>query len=427
MSNSAASNFGSLRGKRAAVVLFADYLTDTRPRREAEALAQLGMKVEVISLKENKDDPLRDAVNGVSILRLPLKHWRGNKLGYVFHYALFTFLSLVLLGFRSLTRRYSIVHVHNMPDFLVFAALVPKAFGAKVILDLHDPMPELMITIFGLEQDSFYVRLLKLLEKGSTWFANLVLTPNIAFERLFAGRGCRADKLQVILNSPDEGIFKYRDFNEQAPAERDPSKPFVIMYHGAIVERHGLDLAVLALKAVRRSIPNAELRIFGVPTSYLQIIMDLARERGLEKAVRYMGAKSLEQIAELIDDCDVGIIPNRRSTFTEINFPTRIFEYLARGKPVIAPMTSGIGDYFTKDELVIFEMGNADDIARKIEFVFLHPRETSAIIKRGQGVYRGHTWSKERARFWMLVSGLLDEHCPALQQTLKGKLPSLDS
>src|SRR5439155_24815829 len=54
------------------------------------------------------------------------------------------------------------------------------------------------------------------------------------------------------------------------------------------------------------------------------------------------------------NDCDVGIIPNRRSIFTEINFPTRIFEYLARGKPVIAPLTTGIGDYFSKDELVVF-------------------------------------------------------------------------
>src|SRR5439155_7059534 len=164
-------------------VLFADYLTDTRPRREAEALAQLGMKVEVISLKENERDTLRDEANGVSILRLHLKHWRSNKLGYVFHYGFFTFVSFILLGFRSLTRRYSIVHVHNMPDFMVFAALIPKAFGAKVILDLHDPMPELMMTIYGLKQESPYVRVLKWLEKLSASFADLVLTPNTAFER----------------------------------------------------------------------------------------------------------------------------------------------------------------------------------------------------------------------------------------------------
>lgn len=379
------------------------------------------MKVEVISLKENRDDPLRETVNGVSILRLPLKHWRGNKLGYVFHYGFFTFVSLVLLGFRSLTRRYSVVHVHNMPDFLVFAALVPKAFGAKVILDLHDPMPELMMTIFGLERESFYVRLLKWLERRDTGFANLVLTPNPAFERLFASRSCRPEQLRVVVNSPDEDIFKYQELDTQASVERDPSKPFVIMYHGAIVERHGLDLAVLALDAVRRSIPNAELRIYGVATPYLDLIRELARERGLEKALRYLGAKSLEEIAELIDECDVGIIPNRRSMFTEINFPTRIFEYLARGKPVIAPLTEGIQDYFSKDELVYFEMGNVDDLARRIEFIFSHAQETRAILRRGQAVYRANAWGIERQHLWALICGLLDGSGNAVRTNASGR------
>jgi glycosyltransferase involved in cell wall biosynthesis len=84
--------------------------------------------------------------------------------------------------------------------------------------------------------------------------------------------------------------------------------------------------------------------------------MELVRERGLQEAVRYLGVRSLDQIVEAIDDCDVGIIPNRRSVFTEINMPTRIFEYLARGKPVIAPLTAGIQDYFSSDELLFFEL-----------------------------------------------------------------------
>ena len=38
-----------------------------------------------------------------------------------------------------------------------------------------------------------------------------------------------------------------------------------------------------------------------------------------------------------IEQCDVGLIPNRQSVFTELNTPTRIFEYLAIGKPEAAP------------------------------------------------------------------------------------------
>ena len=44
----------------------------------------------------------------------------------------------------------------------------------------------------------------------------------------------------------------------------DASKPFVIMYHGSLVERHGLDLAVIALGKIRESIPNARTAGFMV-------------------------------------------------------------------------------------------------------------------------------------------------------------------
>ncbi len=399
----------NLLGKRAAVVVFADYLSDARPRRAAEALAGIGMQVEVISLKENRHDSIRDKANGVAILRLPITHWRGGKLGYILHYGIFTLISMVVLAFRSLFNRYSLVHVHNMPDVLVFAALVPKMLGSRVILDLHDPMPELMMSIFGFQRNSFYVKLLARLEKWSIRFADLALTPNASFQKLFASRSCPASKLHVVLNSPDESIFAYREIAEGFAIGRSNSKPFVIMYHGALVERHGLDLAVRALAKVKRSIPQAELHIYGVRTPFFDRVLELARQCGVENSVHYHGAKSLLQIAQILDDCDVGIIPNRQSIFTELNFPTRIFEYLARGKPVIGPLTAGISDYFGHDELLFFEMGNADDLSKKIEFVFAHPPEVSAVVKRGQAIYRKYTWAKERLRLCALIGALLEQ------------------
>jgi glycosyltransferase involved in cell wall biosynthesis len=364
------------------------------------------MSVDVVSLKEHKKDGLRDSVNGVAILRVPLSHWRGSKLGYAVHYGLFTLGTMLLLGFRSIFKPYSLVHVHNMPDFLVFSAAIPKLLGAKVILDLHDPMPELMMTIYGLSKDSFYVRLMKEIEKWSTRFADRVITANAAFERLFVGRGCDPGRLSVVLNSPDEGIFEFRDLVDPIDREREKPRSLVIMYHGAIVERHGLDLAVLALGSLRKSIPQIELRVYGFHTPFLDEVMDLARQKGLEKSVQYHGVKSLEQISKAIDECHVGIIPNRQSTFTEINFPTRILEYLARAKPVIAPRTEGIQDYFGPEDLIYFELGDAHDLARKILWLHEHPLEVNKIVKNGQAVYRVHTWSQERSRLWALVSML---------------------
>jgi len=397
-----------LRGRRAAVVVFSHYPSDPRPRREAEVLVQQGMKVDVISIRQDNHEPQRDIFNGVNILRLPVRHRRGGKLAYFIQYGSFLMASLFLLAFRSFTRRYTFVHVHNMPDVLVFSALIPKLLGAKVILDLHDPMPELMMTIYGLKRESFGVRLMNKLEKWSIRFADVVLTPNIAFAKLFSARSCRADKLQVVMNSPDEGIFKYRDSAQEIPMKRDGTKPFIIMYHGALVERHGLDMAVLAVEALRRSVPGAQLHIFGRSTPFFDGVMKMVQARGLQEAVRYQGAKSLDQIVEAIDGCDVGIIPNRQSVLTEINMPTRIFEYLARARPVIVPRTTGIQDYFRREEIIFFEPGDVNDLAQKMQYVFSQPSETNEIIKRGQAVYRAHRWNEEKSKFLNVACALVN-------------------
>jgi glycosyltransferase involved in cell wall biosynthesis len=396
-----------LAGKRAVAVVFSNYPADPRPRRAAEALEKEGMHLEVICLKETDHEPEREIFNGVEITRIPLKRRRGGKLTYIAQYGSFVFLSGAMLAARACRRRYDLVHIHNMPDFLVFSALVPKIFGARVILDQHDPMPELMMTIFGLREESFPVRILKVIEKCSLAFADAVLTVNQACKKIFSARSCRSEKVSVIMNSPDAEIFQYRAAAPETLIKRDASKPFVIMYHGSLVERHGLDLAVTALGKIKKSVPNAELRVYGRSTPYLEQVMDSVRKSPLHDAVRYLGPRKLEQIVEAIGQSDVGVIPNRRSIFTELNTPTRIFEYLSQGKPVIAPRAPGILDYFGPEELILFELGDADDLAAKIEWAFTHPVEISRIVDRGQEVYRAHAWSAERQRFVNLTDQLL--------------------
>src|SRR5262249_38078741 len=113
------------------------------------------------------------------------------------------------------------------------------------------------------------------------------------------------------------------------------------------------------------------------------------------------------EIVEAIEQCDVGVIPNQRNIFTELNTPTRIFEYLAVGKPVIAPRAPGITDYFDCDSLIFFELGSAEDLARKMEYVFRHPDEVMEVTKRGQDVHKSHTWREERLKLTGLVAELL--------------------
>jgi glycosyltransferase involved in cell wall biosynthesis len=396
-----------LHGKRAAVVLFSHYPSDPRPRRAAEALAAEGMTIDLICLQWNKTESRREKINGVNVFRVPMKRRRSGKLVYIFQYAGFFSISSAFLTVRSLNRRYDLVHVHNMPDFLAFSALVPKALGAKVILDLHDPMPELMVTIYDFNQKSLIVQGMKKIEKWSIGFADLVLTPNVAFKKLFASRSGPPEKIQIIMNSPSEEFFHFLPAPANVPTARVSDQSFTMLYHGSLVERHGLDIAVEALKLVRQVIPRASLVICGENTPYFERVMQQVQQLGLSDAVRYLGRRNLTQIAEAIAACDIGIIPNRHSVFTEINMPTRIFEYLALGKPVIAPRTRGICDYFNDENLLFFEPDNTTDLADKMLWAFHHAQEMPEIVRQGQAVYLKHRWSKERERLIALVTGLL--------------------
>jgi glycosyltransferase involved in cell wall biosynthesis len=387
------------------MVVFSHYEFDPRPRRAAEALANAGMHVDLICLRENSGDSKCAVVKGVNLRRVPIAKRREGVLGYLYQYSAFLFITSAIFAYRSLKKRYDLVYVHNMPDFLALSGLIPKAFGSKVVLDLHDPMPELMRTIFELPPQAMSVRVLKLVERWSIGLVDAVVTVNEACARLFASRSCSPEKISVVMNSPDESIFQSR--TPQTRARQARNKPFVIMYHGALVERNGLDLAIEALARVRQSVPNARLHVYGSRNPYLERVMKSARDLGVAEAIEFFGPKPTRHIAEAIEQCDVGIIPNRRNIFTELNTPTRIFEYLALGKPVIAPRAPGICDYFDDKSLIFFELGDAEDLARKIEHVFYRLDEAVEITKRGQEVHQAHSWYHERLRLTGLIAGLL--------------------
>ncbi|HTT17822.1 MAG TPA: glycosyltransferase family 4 protein [Candidatus Sulfotelmatobacter sp.] len=396
----------SLAGKRIGMAVISSYPHDPRPRRAIEAFLNEGAQIDLICMAHERL-PSREHAPGLEIFRLPLKHRRRGKLAYAYEYSAFILMSTVLFLWRSVIKGYELIYVHNMPDVLVFVALLPKVFGAKVILDQHDPMPELMMTIFGSKEESLAVRIIRKLEKLSFACADLVITVNIACKRIFAARSCRAGKIRVVMNSPDSAIFPYRSARSYASQPVKFSKPFVIMYHGSLVKRNGLEVAVEAMARVRREIPSAELWIYGPQSNYLSDVLRSAHQQGIQNAVRYLGPKTLEELVTEIENCDVGVIPNYRNAFTEINTPTRVFEYLALGKPVVAPRTAGILDYFTSDSLFFFEAGNAQELAGQISYVFSNPDRAIEVVERGQQVYLSHTWEQEREMLVRTVREML--------------------
>jgi glycosyltransferase involved in cell wall biosynthesis len=407
-----------LAKKRAAVLLYSYYPSDSRPRRAAEAMIEAGMDVDLLCLKEEPDEAERENIGGVNVFRTPITRKRGRRFSYVWKYGLFFMTSALWLVRRSLSRRYDVIHVHNMPDFLVFAALPQKLAGTRVILDLHDPMPELMKSIYELKDDNWQIKLLRAVERRAINFANVALTPNITFRNLFVSRSCTPDRIRIVMNSPEETIFDPASISV-TPMSSSNGTEFRIMHHGSIVRRHGIDLLVRAVARARIAVPGIHLDIYGRREPFLDEVLGLAAELNVAEIVHYHGAKTPTEIGRAIQSAHLGIIPNRRSSFTETNFPTRIFEYLAMHRPVIAPSTQGITDYFKPSELVFFEQDNLDDLVSKIVWVRENPSRVAEIVTRGIEVYRHHLWREEKASFLCdvaetLGSGTIGSHLEQL-------------
>ena len=135
--------------KRICLVVLSYYLRDPRVRREAEALVGEGYEVDVICLRD-RGEPSRESVNGVSITRIPIARRRATIWRYMFEYSLFFCAVSIQLAARLFTRRYDLIHVNNMPDFLVFSTILPRLFGAKVLIDVHDPTAEVFMSKYGI-------------------------------------------------------------------------------------------------------------------------------------------------------------------------------------------------------------------------------------------------------------------------------------
>lgn len=387
---------------RILAVVYSYYPYDVRVRRESEALVEAGNEVDVVCLQKSAGEPVHETVNGVDVYRLPLNRKRGGKFSYISRYVIFLFLAFLKVTSLHLMRRYKIIHTHNMPDFLVFCALLPKATGASILLDLHDPMPEVFMTKFSMDGAHPAIGLLRLLERASIKFSDAVITPNKSFMDVFVKRGCPEDKIRIVMNSPDESIFS----KDLASLDKKPSNGgFNIMYHGTIVERHGLDVALKAVHEIKKDIHGLAFHVYG-EGEYVGPFQDMVKDLGLSETVFYHRYVPLEVIAKRIAQIDVGIVPNKLSVFTNLNLPTRIFEYLSLEKPVIVPSTRGVLEYFDGEGLFLFEPGNSKSLSNAILEVVKNKERRQKVLENGMKIYDKYRWTREKARFINLIEEL---------------------
>lgn len=346
--------------KKVLMIAYTDYSWDARVKREAGTLTS-DFDVTILCLKENEGK--RSYVSdGVQVEELDIEKYSGNNpLRYLLSYLHFSILCFLLCTKFLFQKKIDVLHVHNMPNSLVFSGLIPWVFGKKIVLDVHDCMPEVYSTKFGKWNRLLY-RLLCWEEAISCAFARKIICVNHVQRDVLIRRGIHPGKLFVSMNVPD-----HRKFKRMPPAAR--VRPFLdsfrMAYHGTIARRLGVDLAIRAVAELKERAPEIEFHFWGGGES-LEECNGLSKNLGIEDRVRFNGLVKVEELSEALTRVDVGIVPNRRNSATEVMLPVKMLEYITMGIPVLVPKLRAIQFYFSEEMVGYFEPDDLESLKQAI-------------------------------------------------------------
>jgi glycosyltransferase involved in cell wall biosynthesis len=381
------------------------YHSDPRVRREAEALAGRGDRVDFICVRDTKHAS-ETSLQGVNLYPLKVSRYQGGStFRYLIIYVSFLIRSAVLLTRLYLKNRYDIVHVHTMPDFLVFAALIPKCLGAKVILDVHDLMPELYTCKFG-KADNLLVKLITWIERRSIAFAHRAIAVSVPHRNALVEHGNRLDHFSVVLNVPDPRIF-----SEVLELPSRNEGPFRLVYHGTVARRHGLEIALRAVASLRGLIPRLEFLVIGHGDD-IERIKRVAQELKLDGCVRFQGRVPVDELPQYLRQADLGVIPLLYDEFTRYMLPLKLLEYVHLGIPAVVTRTETIQTYFDDTMVRYIASGNVEQLAAAILELYHNPGDRAALVENANKFNERYNWSAQKEELFRIVDTLTGVSSP---------------
>ncbi len=369
---------GSRRAIRVVHVVYSSYPFDPRVRRVVEAQRDWGFNVHVVALEE-PGQPHTEILGGVVVQRVPLEAVRGGRARYAFQYAIFLMAATLLV-------------------------LRIRLLGSKVVLDLHEAMPEIVRARFRASERSLLPALARALEWMSCAFADTVLTATDPIRGLLVRRGTAASKITVVMNSPR--VIPTRQIDVSVlRTNLGLNGQSAIVYVGGLNEERDLGVLVRAVAGLRTD-PPLRLVMFGYGSNeYRSYLRELAEREGLLDF--FLGVRlPSEEVQPYLSLSDIGVVTYQRNPLTELAIPNKVFEYSAVGKPLILARLSALESLFG-DAALYYEPGDPMDLREKIRFLLEHPSDARRLAERGSTVLAGCRWDIMEERLRTVYAGLL--------------------
>jgi glycosyltransferase involved in cell wall biosynthesis len=202
------------------------------------------------------------------------------------------------------------------------------------------------------------------------------------------------------LNFPDRSVFQRRG---RTRPEADGK--FILLYPGTLNWHQGLDIAIRSFARIKDIVPNAEFHIYGVgPTQ--DSLRELASSLDLNGRVKFQGSCQIREVAAIMENSDLGIVPKRNDPFGDEAFSTKILEFMAMGVPVIVSETK-IDRYYFNDSLVkFFRAGDDESLAQAMLKVIQDGVLRRSLVLNSSAFVENYDWQTNQSKYFAIVDEL---------------------
>ena len=389
-----------IRPRRVAIVVHASVPADPRIRRQADALLASGYEVDVFALRD-PGQPAEESAGALRILRLPVRRRFGSFAGHLAEYLAFTGVAALRLTREHRRRRYAVVQVASLPDFLTFAASALKLAGVPLLLDLHEDMPAFFDDRFRSPALRPLRPLIGGLTRASAAMADAILTVHEPLRELSLARGVAPEKVTVVMNSADDQLFD--------PA-RHPRRPFLedgtlrLIHHSSLQRIYGLPVAVDAVGQLR---PEMETRldVYG-DGPYRSHVEEEITRLGVEDSVTLYGRVPIEELPGLLASADLALVPSLPEPYMHYSLSTKLLEAVAMGVPVIASDLATFRSHFSEAAVRYVPGGDASALAAAIRVLAADPDGAARQAAEARRQAESYAWPVQAGRYLEVVDRL---------------------
>ena len=208
-------------------------------------------------------------------------------------------------------------------------------------------------------------------------------------------RGVRPEKIVVNPNGVDVEVFRPGVGGEEVRRELAIAQDEVVAgFVGTFGPWHGVEKLAAAIRLMSPDLPVRFLLV-GSGSLHAQVEKELQREVGGRRVI-FTGAVGHDRVPRLLDACDILVAPHVPLADGSEFFgsPTKIFEYMAMGKGIVASRLGQIGEVLVdRETALLVEPGNVEELAgAMIELVQADFLRDSLGRKAREVAEREHTW-----------------------------------